>query len=96
MAGIDIRHPHSLPLDQARLSVEQVAQKLSERFEVACDWQDDTLHFSRSGVEGRIALEPNQVHVTASLGFLLSAMKGPIEAEIRRVLAERFGDSASA
>jgi hypothetical protein len=29
--------------------------------------------------------------VRAKLGFLLSAMKGPIEQEIRRVLAERFG-----
>jgi putative polyhydroxyalkanoate system protein len=28
--------------------------------------------------------------VTAKLGFLLSAMKGPIESEIRRVLDERF------
>lgn len=96
MSGIDIRHPHSLPMDQARQAVEQVAQKLSERFEVACDWQDDTLHFSRAGVTGRIALEPRQLHVTATLGFLLSAMKGPIEAEIRRVLAERFGNGGQA
>ena len=27
---------------------------------------------------------------TTSLGFLLSALKGPIEAEIRRVLDEKF------
>ena len=96
MSGIDIRHAHSLPIDQARQAVEQVAQKLSERFDVTCDWQGDTLHFSRSGVDGRIALEPRQLHVTATLGFLLSALKGPIEAEIRRVLAERFQDDGHA
>lgn len=83
-------------MDEARQAVQQVAQSLSARFDVACDWQEDILHFSRSGVTGRIALEPQQVHVTANLGFLLSAMKGPIEAEIRRVLAERFGDNALA
>lgn len=96
MSGIDIRHSHSLPMEQARQAVEQVAQSLSARFDVGCDWEEDTLHFSRTGVTGRIALEPRQVHVTANLGFLLSAMKGPIEAEIRRVLAERFGDGVAA
>jgi len=90
MSGIDIRHAHSLPMDQARTAVEQVANSLVQRFDVSCDWQGDTLHFARPGVDGRIALEPQQLHVTASLGFLLSAMRGPIETEIRRVLAERF------
>ena len=47
--------------------------------------------FQRSGLEGRIQLEPDELRVTAKLGFLLSAMKGPIESEIRRVLAERLG-----
>jgi putative polyhydroxyalkanoate system protein len=53
-------------------------------------WAGDTLKFNRSGVDGRIALLPKQLHVTADLGFLLSAMKGPIESEIRRVLDEKF------
>lgn len=90
MSGIDIHHPHSLPLDKARKAVEQVARTLAERFDVECAWEGDTLNFARSGVDGRIAIEPKQLHVTASLGFLLSAMKGPIEAEIRRVLSEKF------
>lgn len=90
MSNIDIRHSHSLAPDQARKAVQEVADKLAERFGVACDWTGDTLNFNRSGVDGHIAVEPNQLHVTAKLGFLLSAMKGPIEAEIRRVLDERF------
>lgn len=90
MASIDIQHPHSLPPAQARQAVQEVADKLAERFDVESRWQGDILHFTRSGVDGRIALMPHQLHVTAQLGFLLGAMKGPIEAEIRRVLAERF------
>jgi putative polyhydroxyalkanoate system protein len=31
------------------------------------------------------------VHVTAELGFLLSALKGTVESEIRRVLVEKLG-----
>ena len=90
MAGIDIRHKHSLPMDKARKAVEQVAKKLSERFDVEYGWDGDVLNFARSGVDGKIAVSPKQLRVTASLGFLLSALKGPIEAEIRRVLDEKF------
>nr|WP_298155752.1 polyhydroxyalkanoic acid system family protein [uncultured Pseudoxanthomonas sp.] len=90
MASIDIRHPHSKTPAQARKAIEGVAKKLSERFDMDYDWDGDTLNFSRSGVEGRIALLTDTLRVTATLGFLLSAMKGPIEAEIRRVLSEKF------
>lgn len=90
MAGIDIIHPHSLPPAEARSAVESVAKKLSERFDMQYGWNGDRLDFSRSGVDGAIALLPDRLHVTAKLGFLLSAMQGPIETEIRRVLAEKF------
>lgn len=90
MASIDIQHAHSLPPARARQAVQEVADKLHERFGVECRWDGDILNFTRSGVDGRIALMPKQLHVTAQLGFMLSAMKGPIEAEIQRVLTDRF------
>jgi len=90
MTGIDIKHAHSLPKAKARKAVEEVAAKLAQRFDVHCEWDEDTLKFTRSGVDGKIALKPKELRVTAKLGFLLSAMKAPIEAEIRRVLDERF------
>ncbi|MFC3816413.1 polyhydroxyalkanoic acid system family protein [Lysobacter sp. GCM10012299] len=90
MSNIDIHHAHSLSPDQARQAVTEVAEKLSERFGMEYAWDGDVLNFNRSGVDGHIALEPDQLHVTAKLGFLLSTMKGPIEAEIKRVLDERF------
>lgn len=90
MADIDIHHPHSMPMPKARKAIEDVARKLDERFGMACTWDGDCLNFERSGVDGRIELAPEELHVTAKLGFLLSAMQGPIESEIRRVLAEKF------
>ena len=90
MPGIDIRHKHSMPLPKARKAVEEVAKKLAERFDIQYDWYGDDLNFSRSGVDGKIALEAKQLRVTAQLGFLLSALKGPIESEIKRVVDERF------
>ena len=90
MASIDIQHPHTLAPPRARQAVQEIADKLADRYGAECRWDGDILDFTRSGIDGRIALLPGQVHVTAQLGFLLGAMKGPIEAEIRRVLDERF------
>lgn len=91
MPNIDIHHAHSLPHDAARRAVQEVAEKLSERFGLEYDWSGDDLNFRTAGVDGCIALAPSELHVTAQLGFLMSAFKGPIESEIRRVLSERFG-----
>lgn len=90
MSSIDILHPHTKTLEQAREAVEEVARKLAERFDFAYRWDGDTLNFSRSGVDGKIRLAPEQLHVNAKLGFMLSMLQGPIEAEIRRVLEEKF------
>lgn len=90
MSDIDIHHDHTKSPEQARELVQQIADKLSERFGVTCRWQHDILHFDRSGIEGQIELLPSQLHVTAALGFLFAAMKSPIEAELRRVLDKRF------
>lgn len=90
MSSIDILHRHTKDLQQAREAVEDVARKLAERFDFAYRWDGDTLNFSRSGVDGRIRLAPEQLHVSAKLGFMLSMLQRPIENEIRRVLEEKF------
>lgn len=90
MPSIDIHHDHSKTPTQARKAVEEMAKKLAERFDMQFDWDGDTLNFARSGVDGKIKLAPKQLHVTAQLGFLLSALRGPIESEIKRVLSEKF------
>ena len=90
MSRIELQHPHHKSPEQTRQALEEVAGKLHARFGVSHHWDGDTLAFNGSGVDGCIAMQPGALHVTAELGFLLSAMKGPIESEIRRVLGERF------
>lgn len=53
MSGIDITHPHSLPPEQARTAVEDVAGKLAQRFDMQTAWEGDTLRFKRSGSTAR-------------------------------------------
>jgi len=91
MSQIDIHHAHGKSPAQARTAIEEAAAKLDERFGLRSQWQGDALQFSGSGVDGRIELLPGAVRVTATLGFLLSAMKGMVEAEIRRVLSDKLG-----
>ena len=91
MSSIEIHHAHSLPPAQARKAVEEFAAKLGERFGVVSRWEGDVLHFKRPGVDGHITLLPRELKVSAKLGMLFTAMKGPIEKEMRRVLDERFG-----
>ncbi|MDQ3039037.1 MAG: polyhydroxyalkanoic acid system family protein [Pseudomonadota bacterium] len=90
MSRIDIHHAHSLSKPKARKAVEEVAQKLAERFQMECGWDGDVLNFSRSGVDGQIALGPKDLHVKAKLGFLAAMFKDSIETEIQRVLEEQF------
>jgi len=91
MSSIDIHHAHSLSEESAHAAIAEVARKLQERFEVSTRWEGRNLHFARAGVEGAIEMLPGTVRVKAELGFLLSAMKGMVESEIRRVLADKLG-----
>ena len=91
MSQIDIRHAHTMDPAGARRAVQDIADTLSQRFGLESTWSGDILNFSRSGIDGHIALLPGELHVAARLGFLFSAMRGTIESEIRRVLHERFG-----
>lgn len=90
MSRIEIHHAHSMPHANARRAVQELADKLAERFGFEYEWVGDTLNFARGGVDGQIDLSPQSLRVTASLGFFMSAFKGQIEAEIRRILGERF------
>jgi putative polyhydroxyalkanoate system protein len=90
MASIDIKRKHDKPLKDAKKSVERVAKHIAEKFDVEYDWSGNTLNFNRSGVEGKISVSAKEVHVLANLGFLLMAIKGPVEREILRYLEEEF------
>jgi putative polyhydroxyalkanoate system protein len=90
MSHIDIRKRHNKPLKQAKQCVDRVAKHIAEKFDVDYAWEGSTLEFSRSGVDGHINVGSDEIHVRATLGFLLGMLKGPIEDEIQRYLDEEF------
>ena len=91
MPSIDISRPHTRTVAASKKSVDRVAKHIAEKFDVDSSWQGDTLLFRRSGVDGQIRVEPRSVRVTVELGFLLMAIRGNVEREIRRYLDEEFG-----
>ena len=90
MPSIDIRRKHGKTHAEARAIVEKTADSMTKKFGVASEWDGDTLHFKRSGVNGSIEVTATEVIVHAQLGLLLGAMKPVIEREIEGQLDKRL------
>ena len=90
MSRIDITRKHTLPLSEARKSIERVAKSIAKRFDIEYGWDGDAMKFERSGVHGQIVLTKTTVRVFAHLSFLLIPIKGSVEAEIEKQLEKEF------
>ena len=94
MSDIQIRRSHTMTAKAARQAAERIARQLDEEFDLAYEWDDNVLHFKRSGVSGELVVEKKAVHIRVRLGFLLLAIKPRVEAEIHRFFDENFGPDA--
>ncbi len=91
MSSIDIRRKHGHSVKRAKAAVNETAEAFAKKFDIESAWSGNTLKFSRPGVEGRIRITDDEIHVTAELGFLLGMLKPAIEREIERHLDDHFG-----
>ena len=95
MADIRIARPHGLPLSRAKAAAQAAADDLAREYALTCKWQGDTLHFQRSGVDGRIEVSPTQIAVEIRLVFLLKGFKGTIEQSVSSHLEKLLAKSAA-
>jgi hypothetical protein len=95
MADIHIVRAHSMPLKKAREAANGFADQLAEKFDLESEWDGDTLHFSRAGVSGTLALHKQEIVINARLGLLLSAFKSTFETHINDNLEQVFGAPAA-
>ncbi len=90
MAQILIERTHPLGLEQARRIAAQWVREAEEKFELRCSYQageeSDSVSFSRTGLSGTLDVSGQHFRMQAQLGFLLSAFKDRIEAEIQKNL----------
>ncbi len=96
MADIHIARTHAMPLKKAREAADQFADQLADKFDLESEWQGDTLHFKRAGVNGTLTLGRASVEIHAKLGLLLSAFKSSFESHIEDNLDRVFGGPAPA
>jgi putative polyhydroxyalkanoate system protein len=91
VAQIDIRRKHGSSLKDAKAAVDKTARAIAKKFQITHEWEGNTLHFQRGGVDGHIDVNKAEVHVRAELGFLFGMMKPMIEEEINKQLDKNFG-----
>ena len=86
MADITIHRPHTLGLPAARKIAFAWAEQAEAEFGMDCTYETgktaDLLTFKRSGVTGTLNVTKTEFNLEAKLGFLMSAFKEKIEAEI--------------
>jgi putative polyhydroxyalkanoate system protein len=86
VADIHFVRKHKLPLADAKKRVQEAADELGQEYDLQSEWDGDTLLFSRSGVQGAMAVTPNEVTLEVKLGFLLRPFKAKFEHHIERNL----------
>lgn len=91
MSEIHLHRAHHIGLRKAKASVQKIAEEMSDVFDMQSEWEGNVLHFSRSGVSGSMSVTKDSVTLDAKLGFLLSALKPRIEAQIEKNFEKYFG-----
>ena len=90
MPDINIHRDHSLGLPKARKIALKWAEQVEKDFSMACTVTEgefsDTVHFTRSGVNGTLIVAADHFDLSAKLGFLLGAFSKTIESEIKKNL----------
>ena len=98
MADINIHRKHALGLPKARKIAWQWAEEVEKKFGMECTVTEgetsDTVHFTRSGVNGQLIVAPDHFDLQAKLGFLLGAFSKTIESEIMKNLDALLAKSA--
>lgn len=86
MAEIYVKRAHALAHEDAKKSVQSVAEKLKNDLGAKYRWEGDRLKFECPGAAGEIAVRPQEIGVSVQLSWLLAAAKGKIERSIESYL----------
>ncbi|HEY4067880.1 MAG TPA: polyhydroxyalkanoic acid system family protein [Burkholderiaceae bacterium] len=86
MPDIHIQRAHTLGLPKARKLARKWAEQAQDKFALECKIvegaTEDTVEFTRPGVDGSLRVAADQITVDAKLGFLLAAFSKQIEGQI--------------
>jgi len=88
---IDIERKHGKEsIEDVKVDVQSLADKLSARFNLKCRWSGNNLEFKRRGANGRIEVDTKRVRLVMNLSILLAPIKGEIEKRTNMYMDEYF------
>jgi putative polyhydroxyalkanoate system protein len=79
-----------MSLDEAKQAAQKVTDKLAEKLDMKSRWEGDKLHFTRSGVDGTLAVTTKDATIDIKLGFMLGMMSGKIEQQANEMMEDVF------
>jgi putative polyhydroxyalkanoate system protein len=86
MSEIKYKRHHHLSLKDAKKIAQKTADDLAEEYSLVSEWEGDTLHFHRLGVDGHMHVTESYIDLNVKLGFLLRPFKSAFEHHIERNL----------
>ena len=86
MSEIKYKREHHLSIKDAKKIAQQAADDLGKEYDLVSEWEGDTLHFHRSGVDGHMHVTAHYIDLNVKLGFLLRPFKSAFEHHIERNL----------
>ena len=84
MSEIRYKREHHLSVKEAKKVAQKAADDLAREYDLVSEWEDDTLHFHRSGVDGHMHVTAHYIDLNVRLGFLLRPFKSAFERHIER------------
>lgn len=87
MPKLNIEQAHTLPLDEVKKRLQELADRLSAKYGIDARWVSDReASVKRTGVSGKITCSETKVTVFLDLSFVLSPLKDKVENRIREEL----------
>ncbi len=96
MSEILIRRAHHTSQQKAKKIAEQIAERLAREYQLSSEWEGNTLLFSRSGLQGALAVGDKELSLQVKLGLLMAALKGPIQQAVEAKLDELLAKPTTA
>lgn len=98
MPKIDILHPHTLPLADAKQKVRALVDGVVQdypKLNISVDWNPSGLEAKATGrmFKGRFLLDDRRVTVNIDLSLLAAPLTDRVSNKIRERLNESFGEA---
>jgi putative polyhydroxyalkanoate system protein len=92
MPRVKVSQSHNLSMEQARAAVDVLCAKLESKLGVKSHWEGNNLRLERTGVKGKLTLEPSSALIELELGMMLAPMKAQVEEEVAKQLKRCLAD----